>query len=43
MKIRDDLEDEFSGSKWLRTMVSKSPKDQVVLLPNGLFMAYTWG
>ena len=38
MKIRDYLEDDFSGSiysKWLRTMISKSPKDRDVLLPNG--------
>ena len=38
MKIRDCLEDDFSGSiysKWLRTMVSKSPKDRGVLPPNG--------
>ncbi len=30
-------------SKWLITIVSKSPKDRVVPLPNGLFMAYKWG
>ncbi len=24
-------------------MVSNSPKDRVVPLPNGLFMAYKWG
>ena len=30
--------------KWLITMViSKSPKDRVVPLPNGLFRAYKWG
>ena len=30
-------------SKWLVTMVSKCPKDRVVPLPNGRFMAYKWG
>ena len=30
------------GSKWLITMVIKSPKDRVVPLPNGFFMAYKW-
>ena len=30
-------------SRWLITMVSKSPKDRVIPLPNGLFMAYKWG
>ena len=29
--------------KWLITMLSKSPKDRVIPLPNGLFMAYKWG
>ena len=37
----------FSGdwipvSRWLITMVSKSPKDRVVPLPNGLLKAYKW-
>ena len=30
-------------SKWLITMDSKSPKDRVIPIPNGLFMAYKWG
>ena len=30
-------------SKWLITMVSKSPKNRVIPLPNGRFMAYKWG
>ncbi len=36
------LEDHPSGCKWLRTMVSKSPKDRVVPLPNGHSMADKW-
>ena len=37
------LEDHPRTCKWLITMVSKSPKDRVVPLINGLFMAYKWG
>ena len=37
------LEDHPRTCKWLITMVNKSPKDRVVPLPNGLFMAYIWG
>ena len=38
------LEDHPSGCKWLITMVIVSPLSRVVgPLPNGLFMAYTWG
>ena len=34
--------DHPSWDTWLITMVSKSPKDWVVPLPNGLLMAYKW-
>ena len=37
------LEDHPGTRKWLITMVNKSPKDRVVPLPNGLFMAYKRG
>ena len=30
-------------SKWLVTMVDKSPKDRVVPLISGFCMAYKWG
>ena len=37
------LEDGLPFSKWLITMVSKSPRLGVIPLPNGLFMAYKIG
>ena len=40
------LEDHPRTCKWLISMVHgdcKSPKDRVVPLPNGLFMACKWG
>ena len=37
------LEDHPRTCKWLITLVSKPPKDRVVPLTNGLFMAYKWG
>ena len=39
---RPHLEDHPRTCKWLTTMVSKSPKDRVIPLINGLFMAYKW-
>ena len=37
------LEDHPMTCKWLIPMISRSPKDRVNPLPNGLFMAYKWG